>query len=97
VRANIIENLTAIGAAFPLNGRHAGQLAKARHENVLDQSGSRRGRHTNRCAVDRFKPCSGNALAARAEGSVNLTMRIYSPKSDALTGKWSPLAAKRAQ
>ena len=31
------------------------------------------------------------------KGTFNLTMRIYSPKSDALTGKWSPAAVKRAQ
>jgi hypothetical protein len=35
-------------------------------------------------------------LPAPKEAST-LTMRIYSPKSDALTGKWSPPAAKRAQ
>jgi hypothetical protein len=37
-----------------------------------------------------------NWLPAPRE-AFNLTMRIYSPKSDALTGKWSPPAVKKAQ
>jgi len=31
------------------------------------------------------------------KGSFNLTMRLYSPKPDALTGKWNPPAVKRLQ
>jgi hypothetical protein len=30
------------------------------------------------------------------KGAFNLTMRLYGPKSDALTGKWSPAAVKMA-
>jgi hypothetical protein len=30
------------------------------------------------------------------KGAFNLTMRLYGPKSDALTGKWSPAAVKKA-
>lgn len=37
-----------------------------------------------------------NWLPAPRE-AFNLTMRIYSPKSDALTGKWSPSAVKKTQ
>jgi hypothetical protein len=31
------------------------------------------------------------------KGAFNLTMRLYSPKSEALTGKWNPLPIVRAQ
>jgi len=31
------------------------------------------------------------------KGAFNLTMRLYSPKPDALTGEWSPPVVKRAQ
>jgi hypothetical protein len=31
------------------------------------------------------------------KGAFNLTMRLYSPKSDALTGKWNPPPVTRAQ
>jgi hypothetical protein len=31
------------------------------------------------------------------KGSFNLTMRLYSPKPDALTGKWNPPAVKKLQ
>jgi hypothetical protein len=31
------------------------------------------------------------------KGAFNLTMRLYSPKSDALTGKWNPPAITKAQ
>jgi hypothetical protein len=30
------------------------------------------------------------------KGAFNLTMRLHGPKSDALTGKWSPAAVKKA-
>jgi hypothetical protein len=31
------------------------------------------------------------------KGAFNLTMRLYAPKSDALTGKWNPPPITRAQ
>jgi hypothetical protein len=31
------------------------------------------------------------------KGAFNLTMRLYAPKSDALTGKWNPPPVTRAQ
>jgi hypothetical protein len=31
-----------------------------------------------------------NELASSTKGSFNLTMRLYAPRSDALTGKWDP-------
>jgi hypothetical protein len=31
------------------------------------------------------------------KGAFNLTMRLYAPKSDALTGKWNPPPIARAQ
>jgi hypothetical protein len=31
------------------------------------------------------------------KGPFNLTMRLYSPTSDALTGKWNPPPVKRIQ
>lgn len=31
------------------------------------------------------------------KGGFNLTMRLYGPKSEALTGKWNPPAIIRAQ
>jgi hypothetical protein len=42
------------------------------------------------------KDKEANWLPAPRE-AFNLTMRIYSPKSDALTGKWSPPAVKKTQ
>ena len=40
----------------------------------------------------------GSELAARAQGSVqSVRMRIYAPKSDALTGKWNPPPVKQLQ
>jgi hypothetical protein len=29
-------------------------------------------------------------FASRLKGAFNFTMRLYSPKSEALTGKWNP-------
>ena len=31
------------------------------------------------------------------KGSFNLTMRLYGPKSDALTGKWNPPPVMKAR
>jgi hypothetical protein len=31
------------------------------------------------------------------KGDFNLTMRLYAPKSEALTGKWKPPPVRRAQ
>jgi len=31
------------------------------------------------------------------KGAFNLTMRLYAPKPDALTGKWNPPAVTKAQ
>jgi len=31
------------------------------------------------------------------KGAFNLTMRLYAPKSEALTGEWSPPAVTRLQ
>ena len=42
-------------------------------------------------------PGQGGQLAAGAEGAFNLTMRLYAPKSDALTGKWNPPPVTRVQ
>jgi hypothetical protein len=42
------------------------------------------------------KDKEANWLPAPKE-AFNLTMRLYGPKSDALTGKWSPPAVKKAQ
>ena len=39
----------------------------------------------------------GSQLAARAEGGFNLTMRLYGPKSEALTGKWNPPPVTKVQ
>ena len=32
----------------------------------------------------------GGELATRAKGPFNLTMRLYAPRMEALTGKWNP-------
>lgn len=32
----------------------------------------------------------GGELVTAPKGPFNLTMRLYAPKSDALTGKWNP-------
>ena len=40
----------------------------------------------------------GNQLAARTEGrAFNVCMRLYGPKSEALTGKWNPPPVVKTQ
>ena len=39
----------------------------------------------------------GSQLAAVPEGGFNMTMRLYTPKADALTGKWNPPPVMKVQ
>ncbi len=41
--------------------------------------------------------CTRGAGPRRRKGAFNLTMRLYSPKSEALTGKWNPPPIVRTQ
>jgi len=54
----------------------------------LNRSLTQRSRSASR--MSRAQPFAALALASSAKGYINLTMRLYSPKAEALTGGWNP-------
>ena len=43
------------------------------------------------------KDKGSNWLPAPSQGPINLTLRMYAPKAQALDGRWNPPAIKRVQ